>query len=92
MDDIYLQNCAACQRRYPVRYMVAIAGKRYCGPCGIDLRHLIRSQEVEIAPAAHAANHHKGGMERRPNRQRERNKGKPDVMQAKVPPRRNKWP
>ena len=87
MDDIYLLTCTGCRKRTPVRYMVAIQGARYCERCGMELARLMRTQAQDIRRISIKREPEKAP----PDRQRERNKGKPDVMQARIPERRL-WP
>jgi len=84
--DIYVQNCHECNKRTPVASMVPILGKRYCEGCGLELAQLIKSQNRELRMGTIRC---KPPVAEKPvDRQRIRNKGKPDVMKAKVPPRK----
>ncbi len=45
--DIYVRNCHSCNKRYPVRYMIAVLGTLYCEPCGAEVTRLARTQSHE---------------------------------------------
>lgn len=86
--DIYVRQCLGCRKRLPVKWMRECLGKfPYCERCACELLRLVRTQGQE--PRERRGRPEQ--IEPMVDRQRERNKGKPDVMQAKVPPRKL-WP
>ncbi len=77
-------ECSGCWTRFPTRYVTQVDGKSYCRQCWKRIARLVRDAGRELPrarldqPEAVA----------RPDAQRERNRHKPDVMAAKVPPRK----
>ena len=85
--DTYVITCSGCGKRFPVKHTTQADGKRYCHACWQEIVSLVRNRKweprgVRVAPVS---------IEPLPDRQRERNKGKPDVMVARVPERKSGW-
>lgn len=86
--DIYVRQCLGCRKRLPVKWMRECLGKHpYCEDCACELLRLVRTAGWEPRERKRAL-----VMTEAPrDTQRERNKQKPDVMQARIPERKSGW-
>ena len=85
--DTYVIVCSGCQKRFPVIHTTQADQKRYCHVCWREIAKLVKATHreprgVRVAPMS---------AEPVADRQRERNKGKPDVMLARIPERKSGW-
>ena len=82
--DTYVIECSGCWSRFPARYVTQVDGKCYCRQCWRKIARLVRDAGRELPRLTLA----EPDEEPKLDAQRERNKRKPDVMDARIPPRK----